>query len=207
MFTLYGFSTQNSLKALYVLEEIGIEFEFSYVDLLKREQLSDSFRQKTPFRKVPLLEHDGEFLFESGAICRYAANVTNSPLYPEDKLKRARVDQWLDFFSCHLGRWLNTLFFEQVIKSKVGLGDPDEKACEEAVKFAHVQFKILDKLLEDSKWIANDVLSIADLCAFAYIEQVNAVDFPLNNYPNVQDWFDRMKSLDSIDRARARLPS
>lgn len=207
MFKLYGFSTQNSLKALYVLEELNLEFEFCYVDLFKREQLSESFRQKTPIGKVPVLEHDGEFLFESGAICRYVANVAQSSLYPEDKLERARVDQWMDFFSCHLGRWLSKLFFELIIKEKAGMGEPDEAGCDEAMKFANDQFKMLDDLFEHSSWLANDTLSIADLFAFAYVEQIRPIKFSLDDYPNVSEWLGRVESLDSISRARARLPS
>jgi glutathione S-transferase len=77
---LYGFNTQNTLKALYVLEESGLDFEFEYVDLAKGEQRSDEFAQKSLMRKVPLLEHDGEFLFESGAICRYIGKVNDDIL-------------------------------------------------------------------------------------------------------------------------------
>ena len=206
MFRLYGFPTQNSMKTLYVLEESGLDFEFVLVDLEKGEHKSDSFRQKTPMGKVPLLEHDGEYLFESGAICRYVGSVSNSPLYPADLLQRARVDQWLDFFSCHLGRWFSTLFFEQVIKPKYGLGDPNEASLEEATKFAHQQLGILDGLLQDSDWLANDADSIADLFAFAYVEQYRVIEFSLNEYPHVQAWFDRIEARDSIAKARARLP-
>lgn len=206
MFRLYGFPTQNSMKTLYVLEESGLDFEFVLVDLEKGEHKSDSFQQKTPMGKVPLLEHDGEYLFESGAICRYVGSVSNSPLYPADLLQRARVDQWLDFFSCHLGRWFSTLFFEQVIKPKYGLGDPNEASLEEATKFAHQQLGILDGLLQDSDWLANDAVSIADLFAFAYVEQYRVIEFSLNEYPHVQAWFDRIEARDSIAKARARLP-
>lgn len=194
------------MKTLYVLEESGLDFEFVLVDLEKGEHKSDSFQQKTPMGKVPLLEHDGEYLFESGAICRYVGSVSNSPLYPADLLQRARVDQWLDFFSCHLGRWFSTLFFEQVIKPKYGLGDPNEASLEEATKFAHQQLSILDGLLQDSDWLANDAVSIADLFAFAYVEQYRVIEFSLNEYPHVQAWFDRIEARDSIAKARARLP-
>ena len=97
MFRLHGFFTQNTLKTLYVLEEIGAEYAFCYVDLTRGANRSDEFRGMTPVGKVPVLEHEGEFLFESGAICRYAASVVKSPLYPADKMDRARVDQWMTF--------------------------------------------------------------------------------------------------------------
>ena len=206
MFRLYGFFTQNSLKALYVLEESGVEFEFDFVNLAEGEQKTEEFAQKTPVGKVPVLEHDGEYLFESGAICRYVANATDSPLYPADKMQRARVDQWMDFFSCHLGRWFSTLYFEVVIKPKFNLGEPDIAGIEEAKTFATQQLSMLDVQLEKSDWLANDALSIADLFAFAYIEQHKTVDFSLDEFPNVQAWFERIESRESIANARARLP-
>ncbi len=205
MFRLYGFFTQNSLKTLYVLEELGSEFEFQFVNLGEGEQRSEEFAQKTPVGKVPLLEHDGETLFESGAICRYVANVSDSPLYPADKMQRAKVDQWMDFFSCHLGHWFTKMFFEAVIRPKFKLGDPDEVGVAEANKFANQQLKIIDGLLQDSDWLANDELSIADLFAFAYIEQHRAIEFSLDAYPNVKQWFESIDGRESIARARARL--
>ena len=207
MFQLYGFFTQNSLKTLYVLEELGAEFTFHFVNLSEGEQKSEVFAQMTPIGKVPVLEHNDEHLFESGAICRYAANVTDSPLYPTDKMQRAQVDQWLDFFACHLGRWFNTLYFEAFIKPQFNLGEPDEAGVAEAHKFAAIQMGMLNSQLENSDWLANDALSIADLCAFAYIEQYRDVDFSLDDFPNISAWFDRVESLESIASARARLPA
>jgi len=207
MFRLYGFFTQNSLKTLYVLEELGGEFEFEFVDLSKGEQRSESFAKMTPVQKVPVLEHDGEYLFESGAICRYVANVLDSPLYPADKMQRARVDQWMDFFSCHLGHWFNQLYFEAKIKPQFNLGDPDEAGIAEATKFANKQLAMLDAHLDSSEWLANDAFSIADLFAFAYVEQHQPIDFSLDDYENVKAWLGRIGSRDSISKACARMPA
>ena len=207
MFNLYGFSTQNTLKTLYVLEEVGADFEFNFINLGAGEQRSEEFAKKTPMGKVPVLEHNGEHLFESGAICRYVANVTDSPLYPADKMQRARVDQWMDYFSCHLGHWFNKLYFELAIKPKFDLGEADDKGIAEANKFAAQQLGTLDGLLENSDWLANDALSIADLFAFAYIEQHRDVDFSIDDYAHVKAWAERIESLDSITNARSRLPS
>lgn len=191
---------------MYVLEEVIGDFEFRFVDLGKGEQRSDAFQKITPIGKAPVLDHDGETLFESGAIARYVANQSGSELYPEDSLKRARVDQWLDFFTCHLGHWLIKLFYEARIKPKFNLGDPDEEGIAEAIKFANRQLKIVNRHLDASDWLANDALSIADLCAFAYVEQYRDIDVSLDDYPHVEAWFDRIESMPSIARARARLP-
>jgi glutathione S-transferase len=203
MYRLHGFFTQNSMKPIYVLEEMGVDFEFSFVDLMKGENRTDSFRNMNPFGKVPVLEHDGEFLFESGAICRYVAGAEKSPLYPADKLQRARVDQWMTFFTCHPGRWLNEIFFEKIIKPKAGLGETDAARCEEAAKFAHQQFKMLDSWFENTDWLANDAPSIAEPFALAYVEQTHAIGYPLDGYPRVKNWFARLEARDSTARARA----
>lgn len=38
MFRLYGYFTQNSMKTLYLLEELGCDYEFVFVDYGKGEQ-------------------------------------------------------------------------------------------------------------------------------------------------------------------------
>ena len=88
MYVLHAFFTQNSMKPLYVLEELGVEFEFRFVDLFKGENRAGSFLAMNPVGKVPVLEHNGEYLFESSAICRYLANNEGSHLYPESALER-----------------------------------------------------------------------------------------------------------------------
>ena len=157
----------------------------------------------TPVGRVPVLEHDGQFLFESGPICRYVASVEHSPLYPADKLERARVDQWMTYFTCHPGRWLTKLFFEKIVKPVAGMGKPDAAGCEEAVKFARQQLQSVNDWLEHREWLANDAFSIADPFAFAYVEQSRAVNFSLGDFPRLQNWMDRLEARNSTIRARA----
>ena len=205
MYRLHAFFTQNSMKPLYVLEELGVDFEFCYVDLMTGENRTEAFGAMTPIGKVPVLEHNGQFLFESGPICRYVASEEKSPLFPADKLQRARVDQWMTFFTCHPGRWLTNLYFEKVIKSAAGMGSPDEAACAQAEKFAHQQLKIVERWFEKNEWLANNIFSIAEPFALAYVEQVRAVEFPLMELPRVNAWFERLEAREATARVRAKV--
>jgi glutathione S-transferase len=175
MYRLHGFFTQNTMKTLYVLEELGVDFEYCYVDLGKGDHRTETFRKMTPVGRVPVLEHDGQFLFESGPICRYVASVEHSPLYPADKLERARVDQWMTYFTCHPGRWLT--------KSQ--------------------QLQSVNDWLEHREWLANDAFSIADPFALAYVEQARSVDLSLAAFPRLENWLERLEGRDSVIRARA----
>ena len=205
MYRLHAFFTQNSMKPLYVLEELGVEFEYCYIDLMTGENRTETFGAMTPIGKVPVLEHNGQFLFESGPICRYVASEEKSPLFPADKLERARVDQWMTYFTCHPGRWLTSIFFERIVKPKANLGETNEAACEEAAQFVNQQFANLEVWLGQNSWLANDAFSIADCFALGYMEQVNFIGFGLDDYPNIQSWFAQLEALESTERARARV--
>ncbi len=209
MYHLYGFFSQHTMKSLYVLdalaEECGTAFEFHFVDLTKGEHKTEAFGKLTPAGKVPVLEHKGMTLFESDAICRYVADSEYSALFPQDKAKRAQVDQWMEFFANQPGRWLNTIFFEKIIKPGAGWGESNQASIDESIKFLHQQLPVLDKHLANTRWLANNTLSLADLTALAYIEQCGPIGFPLADYTHIKEWFDRMEALPSVARTRGRL--
>lgn len=205
MYNVYGFPTQNTKKVLYVAQAVGADYKYHFVDLSKGEQKSEKILSLHPMGKVPALDHDGKALFESGAICRYIANNEGSDLYPQDKYQRAVVDQWMDFFSIHLGRWLSTLFFETYIKPKFKMGETNPSTVEEATNFAHQQLDCLNKHLANSAYLTGEKLTIADLFAYAYLEQVSDIDFNLKDYPHVKKWLDGMAAKETVKKVNSNL--
>lgn len=204
---LYAFRTQNNMKVLYVFEELQLDYDFHFVDLFKAEHLTPEFKAIHPFGKTPALKMGDKTLAESGAICRYVASVAHSPLYPADKFERAQVDQWLDFFSNHLGRALSVLYFEKVLKAQIGIGEPDPKACEDNTNYARQGCEIVDAALKGNDYLMGAQITIADLFAYAYVEQVNDVDFSLDPYPSLAKWFASMSDRPAIAKAKSRLPT
>ena len=184
MYRLHGFFTQNSLKTLYVLEELGVEYEYVFVNLVQGANRTDEFRAMTPVGKVPVLEHENGSLFESGAICRFVASEAKSPLYPADKLERAKVDQWMTFFTCHPGRWLTELYFEKIMKPAAGLGETNFEHCAQAERFATAQLKAVERHLAEREWLANGVMSIAE--PFALADREIVYSLMLADHPAIQ---------------------
>lgn len=205
MYKLHGFFTQNTMKVLYVLEELKIPYEFNFINLMKGDQRSESFKKLNPVGKTPVLQIGEDSLFESGAICRYLANEGSYALYPQDKLKRAKVDQWMDFCSCHLGRWLSALFFEMHIKERGNLGAPDPKAMDQAKNFIRQNLEITNSWLEKNQYFLGDELSIADFFALAYVEQVRPCQFSIEKYPHVARWVEAVESRPSVLKAREKI--
>ncbi len=66
-------NTICSQRVTTILLEKGIPFEVIPVDFSKKEQKSPEYLALQPFGKVPVLEDNGFFVYESRAIARYLA--------------------------------------------------------------------------------------------------------------------------------------
>ena len=69
---LYG-SAMSTSRVLVTILEKQLPYELIFIDIAKGEQKSDEYMKLQPFGKVPVLEDDGFFMFESRAICKYLA--------------------------------------------------------------------------------------------------------------------------------------
>ena len=71
---LYGFGPTRSLRALWALKELDVDFEFVPVNLPAGEQKHPDFLRLNPAGKVPVLV-DGDIIIpESAAIVLYLAD-------------------------------------------------------------------------------------------------------------------------------------
>ena len=111
------------------------------------------------------------------------------------------INGWI-FFSHHLGRWLSTLYFEKKIKQVFKRGPANREVCEEATKFAHQFLANVDQQLNSTKFLCGDDLTIADVAAFAYVDQCAEIDFSLDKYPKVQQWLGAMGDRPAIAAAK-----
>jgi glutathione S-transferase len=79
---LYHLPPSRSTRVLWLLEEIGQPYELT---LMKGEdRQTDEHRRRHPLGRVPVLEDDEGFLFESAALCLHLAD-----LYPDAQLNRS----------------------------------------------------------------------------------------------------------------------
>ena len=147
--------------------------------------------------KVPVLV-DGDFvLWESRAINAYLASLKpEQGLYPEDKRKRAIVDQWSYWQAIHLGPAMQRVAFERLLKSKFGMGEPDEKALEGPLKDIAQFLPVLDKNLSDKEWVAGE-LSLADFAIATTFVYRKGSNMSLEYVPHVSRWIDRLEARSS----------
>ena len=207
MFHIRGISaSSNTTKTLYVAEELGLDYEYTSMNLQDGEHKTPAHLARHPLGKLPTLSFGDKHLFESGAICRYLADKEGRHLYPDaDPYQRATIDQWMNFFTCHLGRHINTYAFETFARERFGMGPPKEETVQEARGFIEQQLPAVEQRLSESKYIAGDALTIADLYDFAYVENLEVTDLSLATFSATQAWYQGIKARESVQRAHARL--
>lgn len=193
----------NALRVRAVANELGIELEIAQIDLRKGENKTEAYLALNPNGKVPTLVDDGFVLWESRAINAYLASLRpERQLYPDDRKKRAIVDQWSYWQAIHLGPAMQRVVFERVIKPKFGMGEPDETAIETQLKDLAQLLPILDAGLAGQEWIAGD-LTLADFAlASTFMYRVPG-RVPLDETPNVSTWIDCLEARSSWQAAVA----
>jgi GST-like protein len=75
MIDLYSWSTPNGRKVSIMLEETGIDYRVTAVDIGKGEQFEPEFLKISPNNKIPaIVDRDADIsMMESGAILLYLA--------------------------------------------------------------------------------------------------------------------------------------
>ena len=76
MIELFSSDTPNGKKISIMLEEIGLNYKVTKLDLGKGDQFKPEFKKISPFAKIPAIvdnSNNSQTVFESGAILIYLA--------------------------------------------------------------------------------------------------------------------------------------
>ncbi len=184
MIELFSADTPNGKKISIMLEEIDFKYKVTNVNLLEGEQFSPDFRKISPFSKIPVIvDHNNnkEAIFESGAILIYLAEKSKKFYETVDKLK---INQWLMAQMGYVGPMLGQHHqFHHYNPGKSEFGE------ERYFKISKSIYKDLDERLEQSKYLAGENYSIADIATWPWIARHPIHDIGLKNYKNLTKWY------------------
>ncbi|HEX2478010.1 MAG TPA: glutathione S-transferase family protein [Geminicoccaceae bacterium] len=191
---LYYFETPNAHKACAVARYLDAPVEFVRVDLTKGEHKAPRFLAINPNGKVPALQ-DGEMrLWESAAIMAYLADKAGSDLWPKDA-RQIDVIRWLTWDATHFSRHAGTLFFEQVVKPRFGLGEPNLAAIDEAMGFFRQFAGVLDSHLKGRKYLVGDGLTIADFAVGSLLPHARQAKLPIDEFAEISRWYTQLEKI------------
>jgi glutathione S-transferase len=192
--TYFDFNGGRGEVARLALNIAGVPFE----DVRVPQKDWPSFRAKTPFSSMPLLEVDGVLLTQSNAINRYVGKLTR--LYPEDALQAAFCDEAMDVVE-DITMKVTTTF---------SIKDEEEKK-RKRVELADGPISLFLRGLEGrlsahgGEWFAGNHLTVADLKVYLWIRHLKSgnldyipADLPDKVAPQLVQHFERVKNLPGV---------
>ncbi|MEM8616941.1 MAG: glutathione S-transferase N-terminal domain-containing protein [Pseudomonadota bacterium] len=191
MITLYTGPTPNGRKVSIALEELGLAYRTTYVDILAGDQHTPEFLALNPNNKFPVIvDEDGPdgtplTLWESGAILWYLAEKTGK-LLPKSGAERALVHQWLMFQMASVGPMFGQFahfFFYAKDKHPYAL----ERYGNEMARL----LSVMDVHLQGREWFAAGTMTIADIAIYPWV--CDAVNNPaLPDRPALKRWVEAL---------------
>lgn len=204
---IYSFATFNLTKLLLTAEELGMPYQLHLLDAMKGEHKTPEHLARHPMGKVPAVEIDGQYYFESNSICRLIAELNGNKLYGNSPEERAHINEWIDMIGYHIGRWLTVYFFEELVKPVLMKDkEPDAAALKEAADFLKQQLPVLEQALSKNAFITGEKLTIADTIGFSLLEISEHTNVDMDAYPQIKKWCNAIKARPSYSRAMAKTP-
>jgi GST-like protein len=206
MLEVWSWPTPNGHKVHIALEELGLEYKITPVNIGAGDQFKPEFLKITPNHRIPaIVDSDGPggkpfTLFESAAIMIYLSEKTGGKLIPKDPIGRYKCLEWMMFqmggIGPMFGQWNH---FAAYAKEKIPYAI--ERYTSEVARL----HRVLNHRLEEVEWLAGTEYSMADIITFPWIRGAERRNIDLNDYPHVKRWHDAVAARPAVQRGVAVL--
>ena len=192
MIELFSADTPNGKKISIMLEEINFPYKVTKVDISKGEQFKPDFKKISPFSKIPVIvDHDNnQTIFESGAILMYLGEKSNQFYDLKDRLQ---INQWLMAQMGYVGPMIGQ--HHQFHHYNPGKSDFGE---DRYFKITKAIYTNLDERLGQSKFLACENYTIADIATWPWIARHEWHDIGLKNFKNLTRWYLDIANRDAV---------
>ena len=177
----------NAYKPALMLELAGADWTPRYVDYFGGETRTPEYRALNVMGEVPVLEHRGRRLSQSGVILDYLAQ-TLGRFGPRDDDERREILRWLLFDNHKL-----TSYTATYRSMRMFVKDANAAVLAEFRKRAETAWGILDTHLDRRRYVVADRLTIADLSLCGYLFWPEEIGVDWDRYPHLRDWLARIR--------------
>jgi len=187
-YTLYCFAQSgNCYKVALLLRLAQADWAPRFVDYFGGETRTPPYREINVMGEVPVLEHEGALLSQSGVILDYLAEQFEH-FGAADPVERREILRWLLWDNHKLTSYTATLRFMRTLAKSA-----DPAVVAEFARRAEGAWSVLNMHLAGRKYVVSDHLTIADLslCGYLYWPEEIGVDWKA--YPHIRDWLARIR--------------
>lgn len=187
----------NCLKVKWTLDLISLDYEWIATDVVKGATRKPEFLALNPAGQVPLLvTPKGRPLAQSNAIILHLAEKHGGDLLPEKSFDRAKVYEWLFWEQYSHEPYIAVRRFQ-----KAYLGKSDDDLDPKLMDRGLAALTRMERQLAQSRWIAGETFSLADISLVAYTRVAHEGGFDLNAFPLTRAWIARVEDRLGIGAA------
>jgi glutathione S-transferase len=189
-FKLYCFAQSgNAFKVALMLSLCGAKWEPRFVDFFAGETKKPEYRAINEMGEVPVLEHRGKRLSQSGVILDYLVCVFNKFGWKTED-ERREILRWILWDNHKLTSYIATLRY------MVHLAKTGEPQVHEFLRGrVKTSLGILDSHLKDREFAIGAKPTIADLSLCGYLYWPDEFGFSWSDYPRIGAWLERIRAL------------
>lgn len=203
---LYGATTSRAIRCMWMLEELGLEYEQIPTDHRAGEHHSPEYTALNPNQHVPTLVDGDLVLWESIAINLYLAERYDGGLWPHSVEGRGLAYQWSLWGVTEVEQLLATVARQRRLYPR-DMRDPPQAAAAEAA--AQKPLGILDVSLRDCAWLAEERFTVADLNLASIVSYALVARMDLSAFPDLERWLTACTGRPAhrkLDRMRGPYP-
>ena len=199
---LYYWPTPNGFKISIMLEECGLPYTLTPVNISKGEQFNPDFLRISPNNRMPaIVDPQGPgnkpiSIFESGAILQYLGRKTGR-FYPDDERGRVEVDQWLFWQMGGLGPMAGQLnhlkhYARETLAYAIKRYDDEVNRL----------YGVMNTRLADRPFLAGRY-SIADMACVGWVNLWKRQGQNIDDFPHLKRWLETVKARPAVQKGMA----
>jgi glutathione S-transferase len=200
MIKLYCIPASRAFRPLWMLEELGLEYQNVPTNFATGDTRSAEFLKLNPNGHIPVLVDGETVLWESLAINLYLARKYGAGrLWPASVADEGRTFQWSLWAVTELeSALLAVLLHRRILPTEQR--DAAVVAANET-KLAG-PFGVLDRALGGRAHLLGDAFSIADLNVASVMSWANLAGLDLGKWPQAAAWLKRCTDRPACKKAR-----
>ncbi len=201
MITLYGGVRSRAARCMWMLEELGLEYEHVAYPPRSEETRAEDYLAINPNGKVPALKDGETVLWESMAINLYLADKYGGSLKPKARDGFSLANQWSFWGMMEAESNLFAALNHRALAAEDQRHPEKADAAEAALQ---KPLKVLNGALEGREFLVGDTFSVADLNVAAIFSWGKMARINLTDFPNVKRWLDASLVREAYRRVFAK---
>ncbi len=189
---LYHCQGARSLRPLWTLEEMGLEYELISLPFPPR-YLHKEYLKINPLGTVPCMVDGDVNMTESAGICQYLVDC-----HGPSELGLKPTDREYGSYLNWLHRSDATLTFPQTLVLRYTRLEPEERrnpqVAEDYTKWFLGRMRAVEHALEDREYLCADRFTIADICVGYAVHLADSLGIEEVYTPNVKRYWDLLRA-------------